>query len=69
MIGKLKTWKFDKGYGFITGEDGVDYYTHISNLEFDSIPLEKSVDVSFEVYAKENKVKAIKVNLLKKGGE
>ncbi len=33
MNGKVKTYKPDKGFGFILGEDGNDYFFHISNLK------------------------------------
>lgn len=33
MEGKVKWFKNDKGYGFITGEDGKDYFMHYTALE------------------------------------
>lgn len=33
MEGKIKWFKNDKGYGFITGDDGKDYFMHYTALE------------------------------------
>lgn len=32
MLGRIKMFKQDKGYGFILGEDGNDYFIHISDI-------------------------------------
>ena len=32
MTGTLKCFKTEKGYGFIAGDDGIDYFIHASNL-------------------------------------
>lgn len=37
MQGTIKFYKMDKGYGFIAGDDGKDYYFHISDV-VDRIP-------------------------------
>lgn len=37
MQGTIKFYKIDKGYGFIAGDDGKDYYFHISDV-VDRIP-------------------------------
>lgn len=33
MTGKLKSFNNNKGYGFIIGEDGKEYFIHATNLE------------------------------------
>lgn len=33
MKGKIKFFNTKRGYGFITGEDGNDYFLHISAIE------------------------------------
>ena len=33
MQGKVKWFDNKKGYGYITGEDGKDYFVHHSNIE------------------------------------
>ena len=35
MIGKVKAFKVHKGYGFIAGDDGQDYFFHISQIVSD----------------------------------
>jgi CspA family cold shock protein len=32
VIGVIKTLNFERGFGFITGQDGVDYFFHKSAL-------------------------------------
>ena len=31
-IGYIKKWDFSKGWGFIEGSDGYDYFVNISNI-------------------------------------
>ena len=38
MKGRVKTYKEEKGYGFILGEDGNDYFFHSSNVKSLEIP-------------------------------
>lgn len=33
--GSVKWFDPRKGYGFITGDDGIDYFVHYSNIEGD----------------------------------
>lgn len=35
MTGKVKWFSNRKGYGFVTGEDGQDYFVHFSAIESD----------------------------------
>lgn len=44
MKGKVK--KFDKGWGFITGEDGEDYFFHYSSINMEGY---KTVEIGEEV--------------------
>ena len=37
MQGTVKFYKISKGFGFIAGDDGIDYYFHVSDV-MDSIP-------------------------------
>lgn len=32
LSGKVRAWKHYSGYGFVAGDDGVDYYTHRAEL-------------------------------------
>jgi len=48
--GKVKWFNADKGYGFITGEDGKDIFVHYSAIQCDGFrTLEEGQNVSYEV--------------------
>ncbi len=48
--GKVKWFNADKGYGFITGEDGKDIFVHYSAIQCDGFrTLEEGQSVSYEV--------------------
>jgi CspA family cold shock protein len=48
--GTVKWFRNEKGYGFITGEDGQDVFVHFSAIEMDGFKtLEEGQKVSFEV--------------------
>lgn len=47
MRGTVKWFSDDKGYGFITGEDGVDAFVHINTVPED-VTLSEGVRVQFE---------------------
>ena len=50
MKGTVKWFNAGKGYGFITGEDGVDYFAHFSQIQAEGYrSLEQGQSVSFEV--------------------
>lgn len=49
MIGKVVRIVKDKGFGFIKGEDGIEYFFHrtaLTNLPFEQLQLAQ--DVQFE---------------------
>ena len=48
MRGRIKRFIEDKGYGFITGEDGQDYYFHISQVT-DMVEIKNWMIVNFDV--------------------
>lgn len=48
MKGRIKRFFSDKGYGFITGEDDVDYFFHISQVK-DVVELKNWMIVNFDV--------------------
>ncbi len=52
MRGKIINFKFEKGFGFIEGEDGENYFFHISNV-INPMDIEENYSVEFEV-KKEN---------------
>ncbi|KDR95873.1 cold shock protein (beta-ribbon, CspA family) [Peptoclostridium litorale DSM 5388] len=48
--GTVKWFNADKGFGFITGEDGVDVFAHFSQIQKDGFKtLEEGERVSFDV--------------------
>ena len=48
--GKVKWFNAEKGYGFITSEDGKDVFVHFSALQMDGFKvLEEGDKVEFEV--------------------
>lgn len=48
MRGRIKRFIEDKGYGFITGEDGADYFFHISQVK-DVVELKNWMIVEFDI--------------------
>jgi CspA family cold shock protein len=50
MTGKVKWFNSEKGYGFITTEEGNDIFAHFSQIQKDGFKtLEEGESVSFEV--------------------
>ena len=50
MTGKVKWFNSEKGYGFITTEDGEDLFAHYSQIQKDGFKsLEEGEAVSFDV--------------------
>ena len=50
MTGKVKWFNSEKGYGFITTEEGNDVFAHFSQIQKDGFKtLEEGESVSFEV--------------------
>ena len=48
--GTVKWFNSEKGYGFITGEDGEDVFVHFSAIEQDGFKtLDEGQEVEFEV--------------------
>ena len=48
--GTVKWFNAEKGYGFITGEDGQDVFVHFSAIQADGYKtLEEGQEVEFEV--------------------
>ena len=63
MKGKVKFYNTSKGFGFITAEDGVDYFVHSSGLE-SGVILKDGDSVEFEVEQGDKGPKAGKVKKL-----
>ena len=50
MTGKVKWFNSEKGFGFITTDNGEDIFVHYSQIQKDGFKtLEEGEDVSFEV--------------------
>lgn len=50
MNGTVKWFNADKGFGFITGEDGKDVFAHFSQIQVDGYKtLTEGQEVTFDV--------------------
>lgn len=50
MTGKVKWFNTEKGYGFITSDEGKDIFVHYSAIQADGFrSLEEGQKVSFEI--------------------
>lgn len=63
MNGTVKFYNRSKNFGFITAEDGKDYFVHVSGLNENLTELEENQNVSFDVEDGERGPKAVNVNL------
>jgi len=62
MKGKVKWFNAEKGYGFITGDDGNDVFVHYTAIQGDGFKtLEENQDVEFEVVEGEKGPQATEV--------
>ncbi len=63
MKGKIKWFNTEKGYGFITGEDGQDYFLHKSVLPQGTTDLKEGTPVTFDTFKTERGLQAKDVTL------
>lgn len=68
MKGTVKFFNNAKGFGFITSEDGKDYFVHISGLN-PNVELQDNADVTFDVVDGERGPKAENVSLAEDSAE
>ncbi|MFC1800973.1 cold-shock protein [Nanoarchaeota archaeon] len=68
MEGKVKWFNSRKGYGFIAGDDGEEYFVHYTALAEGTF-LRENDQVSFEPADGDKGKQAKDVKLLKKGSE
>jgi len=60
MKGKVKFFNETKGFGFIAGDDGKEYFVHSTGLN-DGVSIEEGSIVTFEIEQGEKGPKASKV--------
>jgi len=68
MEGKVKWFNRQKGYGFIAGDDGEEYFVHYSAVP-QGVFLRENDKVSFEPAETDKGKQAQNVALLQKGSE
>ena len=61
MKGNVKFFNDMKGFGFIAGEDGKEYFVHQTGLE-EGVSLNENDPVDFEVEQGDRGPKAVKVS-------
>ena len=65
MTGKVKCFNAEKGYGFITGDDGKEVFVHFSQIVCEGYKtLDDGQAVSYEVKEGERGLQATNVNKL-----
>ena len=62
MKGNVKFFNNMKGFGFIAGEDGKEYFVHQSDIA-EGVELNEDDSVNFEIEEGDRGPKAAKVNL------
>jgi len=60
MKGKVKFFNISKGFGFIAGEDGKEYFVHTTGLE-SGVELKENDEVTFEIEQGDKGPRAVKV--------
>ena len=60
MKGKVKFFNVDKSFGFITAEDGKDYFVHATGLK-PGVSLKEGDSVTFDIEQGDKGPKAVKV--------
>lgn len=68
MEGKVKWYDIRKGYGFVEGDDGQDYFVHYTSVK-EGVRLRELDRVSFDPSEGEKGKQAQDVTLLQKGSE
>lgn len=66
LQGTVKWFAGDKGYGFISGDDGKEVFVHFSDIQSDGYrSLEEGQRVSYETAVAEKGLKAATVVIIK----
>lgn len=61
MKGTVKFFNASKGFGFIKGEDGTEYFVHLSGLK-EGVSLRENDAVEFDVEEGDRGLKAVNVD-------
>ena len=64
MIGQVRMYNRKKGYGFITGDDGIDYFVPYCNIDTPSQSLDEGYTVEFNAGKNDRGYVASNVRLL-----
>ncbi len=65
MIGKVKWFNREKGYGFIESENGEDVFVHFSAIQVEGYKtLDEGQDVEFEVEESDRGPQAANVRII-----
>lgn len=65
MKGQVKNFNKEKGYGFITGEDGQDYFFHYSSLNMEGFKtVEIKQKVEFETQESDRGLRANNITIV-----
>ena len=67
MKGKVKFFNVQKGFGFVAGDDGKEYFVHSTGLS-DGVKLFEDDAVEFEVEEGERGPKAVSVRKISDSG-
>lgn len=70
MVGKVKWFNNEKGYGFIKTEEGKDVFVHYSNVIKEGFKtLEENENVEFDIQQVDKGLQAINVKSIKELNE
>lgn len=65
MLGKVKRFNNEKGYGFIKTENGKDLFFHYSELQMEGYKtVEQGQNVEFEVIETEKGLRAVNIKII-----
>lgn len=68
--GKVKWFNAEKGFGFITGEDGKDIFVHYSSINADGFKtLDEGQSVTYEIINSDHGQQAAKVTVIAEAAE